>query len=97
MQHAAKVHATTACPWLKDEPGMEMTEYTLMERIGARLRIARTRRGLSLEDLTRLGFHASHISKIEHGDFDVRVGTLVRLAEAVGVHPGVLFDDGEAR
>lgn len=70
-----------------------MTEYTLMERIGARLRIARTKRGLSLEDMTRKGFHASHVSKIEHGDFNVRVLTLVNLAEAVGVRPSELLDD----
>lgn len=70
-----------------------MAESTLQKRIGERLRRARKGKGLSLEDMVRLGFSASHISRIEHGDYNIRVKTLASIATALDIHPASLFDE----
>lgn len=69
-----------------------MAEKTLQERIGRRLRIARNERGISLEGMTRLGLSGAYISKIESGEHDVRVSTLLKLASALNVTPGELLN-----
>lgn len=61
-------------------------------RVGASLRRLRARMGLRVEDLARrAGFTKGFISKIETGKSSPPIATLMRLAEALGVEPAVLF------
>jgi transcriptional regulator with XRE-family HTH domain len=54
---------------------------------------ARTRAGMTQEDVAgRSGVHPTEVSRIERGQRDPRVSTVVRLAAALGVPPGRLFD-----
>ncbi len=76
-----------------DAPGQEMAESTLQKRIGERLRRVRKSKGLSLEDMVRLGFNAGHLSRIEHGDYNIRIKTLASLAAALDIRPSELLDE----
>jgi transcriptional regulator with XRE-family HTH domain len=42
---------------------------------------------------SRSGIHTTEVSRIERGLRDPRLSTLVRLARALEVEPGQLFDD----
>lgn len=70
----------------------KMAELTLQKRIGRRVRLARQRKGVTLEGMIRMGFHGSHISRIESGETDVYVTTLLRIAGALEVEPGELLN-----
>lgn len=55
---------------------------------------ARRRLRLTQEDVSaRSGVHPTEVSRIENGERDVRVSTVFRLADALGVTPGQLLDD----
>jgi transcriptional regulator with XRE-family HTH domain len=61
-------------------------------RVGASLRKLRASMGLRVEDLARrAGFTKGFISKVETGKSSPPIATLMRLAEALGVEPAVLF------
>jgi DNA-binding XRE family transcriptional regulator len=61
--------------------------------LGENLRRARTALGLTQEEVAeRSGVHATEVSRIEAGKRDPKVSTLMRLAKAVEVPPGVLLD-----
>jgi transcriptional regulator with XRE-family HTH domain len=63
-----------------------------MEDLGANLRNARKKLGLTQEDVAeRSGVHSTEVSRIEAGKRDPRVSTLRRLAKAVEVEPGQLL------
>jgi transcriptional regulator with XRE-family HTH domain len=64
--------------------------------IGPRLRRARLRRKLSLEDLARAtGLSKGFISQVERDMTSASVASLVRLCEAVGITVGSLFQPSE--
>lgn len=60
---------------------------------GKNLRAARRRRGLTQEEVSELsGVIQSDVSLIERGERDPRASTIRKLAAAVDVSPGELFD-----
>jgi transcriptional regulator with XRE-family HTH domain len=64
-----------------------------MSALGTNLREARERLGLTQEQVAqRSGVHATEVSRIEAGKRDPQVSTVERLAKAVEVKPGRLFD-----
>jgi transcriptional regulator with XRE-family HTH domain len=66
---------------------------------GGRLRALRRERGLSQEDLSRrTGIHSPSIGRLEHDRREPRLKTILRLADGLGVPPGMLLDGlGERR
>ena len=60
---------------------------------GRALRTARIRRGLSQEQLAdAAGLHRTHISLLERGLREPRLGTLVLLSRCLGVSPGEMSE-----
>ena len=60
----------------------------LEDAIGAELRAARERQGLTQEALAfRAGVHRTHISLLERGQRTPTLGVLFRLCEGMGVDP----------
>jgi len=69
------------------------TEHAAVASLGANLRDARERLGLTQEQVAeRSGVHATEVSRIEAGKRDPQVSTVRRLAAAVEVKPGQLLD-----
>lgn len=64
------------------------TRSVLLDRASANLVAARRKAGLTQEELAdRCGLHRTEISLLERGGREPRLGTLVKLAEALGVPP----------
>lgn len=64
-----------------------------MGNLGKNLRAARKKLGLSQEAVAqRSGVQAGEVSRIERGKRDPQVSTVEKLAAAVEVSPGRLFD-----
>jgi transcriptional regulator with XRE-family HTH domain len=62
---------------------------------GSRIRRHRLASGLSQERLAeRAGLHRTYISSLERGQRNVSLQNIHALADALGVEPGVLFEDG---
>lgn len=60
--------------------------------IATRVRAVRQARGLTQEEFAELGpFDARFLRDVEGGKKDISVGTLVRLANALGVTPASLL------
>lgn len=75
------------------EAQLHRTEDCDMASLGANLREARERLGLTQEQVAqRSGVHATEVSRIEAGKRDPQVSTVERLAKAVEVRPGRLLD-----
>jgi transcriptional regulator with XRE-family HTH domain len=67
-----------------------MTEFG--ERFAANLKAARKRAGLSQEEAAfRAGLHRTEIGLMETGKRLSRIGTLLKIAGALGVKPGELL------
>ena len=65
----------------------------LADVFGANLARHRHKAGLSQEELAdRASLHRTEISPLETGIRLARIDTVVKLAGALGVHPGDLFD-----
>ncbi len=63
------------------------------QRFAVNLRQARQRRGVSQEELGFLcELHRTEISLLERGGREPRLGTIVKLAGALGTTPGELCD-----
>lgn len=61
-----------------------------IKKLGLKIKLERTKRGLSQEKLAEIaGLHKNTIGAIERGEFSVSIKTLEQLAEALGVE----FDD----
>ncbi|QGG94945.1 helix-turn-helix domain-containing protein [Actinomarinicola tropica] len=58
---------------------------------GRRVRAERKRIGLSQEGLAaRAGIHRTFVGRVERGEANVTLTTIVRLADVFGVDPGAL-------
>lgn len=69
-------------------------QHTQLAEIGGRIRKLRETRGLNLHELARLcGISASALSLIETGKRDLRITSLCRIATALRVGAGDLFED----
>jgi transcriptional regulator with XRE-family HTH domain len=74
-------------------PGSRARDKELAAAFGRRLRAARTEAGLTQEQLAgRAELHATFIANIERGYSAPSLGTLIRLASALGLRPGELVD-----
>jgi transcriptional regulator with XRE-family HTH domain len=63
---------------------------------GQRLRTLRTQRGISHARLARrTGVHVTAFARLESGDREPRLATILRIARALGVQPGALLDEPE--
>jgi transcriptional regulator with XRE-family HTH domain len=63
-----------------------------LRRLGLAVRQARTRRGWTLETAAeRMDIDTTHLAKIEAGNINLTVSTLVRVAHGLGVDVGELF------
>lgn len=73
---------------------MAGSDNTLLD-VGRRLRRVREDRGLKLHELARLsGLSAPALSLIETGQRDLRLSTLIRIADALRVPVWTLVEDG---
>ncbi|HTR75365.1 MAG TPA: helix-turn-helix transcriptional regulator [Solirubrobacterales bacterium] len=64
-----------------------------MGNLGANLKAARTKLGLTQEQVAeRSGVHPTEVSRIEAGKRDPQVSTIEKLARAVELRPGELLD-----
>lgn len=76
---------------MSDEPGS--ADRAVLRRLGLQLRVLRTARELSQEDVaTAAGLDRSYVSRIERGAHNMTVLTLARLAEVLEVPVGELLD-----
>lgn len=58
---------------------------------GDRIRLHRTRAGISQEKLgERSGLHRTYIGHVERGEVNPTLGSIVKLADALEVDPGLL-------
>jgi len=74
-----------------------MATSTTESRIGDVLKRLREQHGLSLRSLaTRVGFSASFLSQVEHGQVSPSIGSLEKIAAALGVTLADLFQATEA-
>ncbi|GAA0965716.1 cupin domain-containing protein [Acrocarpospora macrocephala] len=73
-------------------PNQHSADQT-MAQVGARIRVLRSRRGLTLKEVAeRTGISTSMLSMLERGVSNASVGTLVSVASALGLHMYDLFD-----
>lgn len=65
---------------------------------GERVRALRIKRGFSQEELASVaGIHRTYIGGIERGERNLSLRSIVRLADALGVHPRDLFVECDQR
>ena len=70
----------------------QRTDQDVAIEFGERLRARREATGRSQERLTQdAGLSWSTVSQVERGERAVRLGTLLHLAEALGLDPGELI------
>jgi transcriptional regulator with XRE-family HTH domain len=65
----------------------------VLRRFGEQVRRHRERVGVSQEALAaRAGLHRTYLGGVERGERNVSLRNIVRIAAALGVRPGELFD-----
>lgn len=71
---------------------------TICDEFGDRMRELRKAHSISQDTLAdRTGIHATAIGRLERGNREPRLTTIVRIARGLDVHPGELLDGvGEA-
>lgn len=75
-------------------PASRSRNAALAKAFGARLRSVRLDKGITQEALAHAaGLHPTYISNCERGYSAPTLETLVRIASALDVKPGVLADD----
>jgi transcriptional regulator with XRE-family HTH domain len=63
------------------------------ERLGQRVRQLRTARGWTQEELAaRASLHPTYVGSVERGERNLGLDNLIKLARALGVRPGELFN-----
>lgn len=66
----------------------------ILKRFGERVRKLRERAGLSQETLAgNAGIHRTYMGGVERGERNISLKNIVRIAEALGIHPGKLFEN----
>lgn len=66
---------------------------TLKKKFGKNLQKIREAKKMSLLDVSyNCSLDESHISKIEHGKFNISLGTIAELAKGLEIHPSKLLD-----
>jgi transcriptional regulator with XRE-family HTH domain len=71
-----------------------MTATAVLSSLGSRLRAARERQGSSLDDVSaQTGLSKAHLSRIESGERQPAIATLLTLAAALGVRVGALLGE----
>ena len=74
-------------------PEADVDLRALTAAFGKRLRKIRHSQGLSQEKLAHLaGLHFTVVARLERGEREPRLGTIIRVAEGLGVQPGELLD-----
>ena len=72
---------------------LSKSEANKLKKLGKRIRDLRLEKKMTLEDVESCGGPTwRHLIKIEHGK-NHNVTTLMKVADALGVHPGKLLDD----
>ncbi|MDI3282533.1 helix-turn-helix transcriptional regulator [Polyangium sp. 15x6] len=67
------------------------TPDPISAKIGARIRLLRAERVMNLSELAKeSGLNKGHLSSIEQGLVRINFGTLVQIAQALGVQPMIL-------
>ena len=62
--------------------------------VGGKIRVYRTKAGLTIEKLAeRADLHHNFIGEVERGNYDASVGSLVKIAKALGVRVRDLVRD----
>ena len=80
---------------MEDIQTMEKTEQ-LIKSFAARIRRLRESNGISQEAFAEAaGIDRAGYGRIERGQVDVRLSTIARIAEALGVPTQVLFEETE--
>ena len=70
---------------------MDGTAY--LQRLGMRIKVARTAAKMTQDDLAvAAGIDRTYVSRVERGEHNVTVLTLIRLADVLGVPAGELLD-----
>jgi transcriptional regulator with XRE-family HTH domain len=68
-----------------------------MQQLGGNIQRLRAKRGWTQERLAELtGFDLSYAQRVERGQINVTLGTLVAFADALGVQVGALLKPGKA-
>lgn len=71
---------------------MTKTEIEILQKFGDKLKKIRNDKSLTLRDLEAYtGIGNSMISKIERGKANITILTIIKLADALEVHPSELF------
>lgn len=74
---------------------MNLDDRRFLERLGDRLREARSTRGLTQATLAeRCGMHRTFIGSVERGVRNLSILNLRRIARVLKVNPGSLLTDG---
>ncbi len=69
-----------------------MTNQEFLKSVGMELRVARTRKGMSSEDIAELtGLSSQAILKLEKGECDSKILTYKKLADALEVKLNSVF------
>ena len=77
-----------------DTPSASSEGSLLQERVGLKLRAARRQQQFSLRALAaRVGFSASFLSQVELGQVSPSLGSLDRIAQALGMHLSDLLSE----
>lgn len=72
---------------------IDLQERQLLQQVGAHIRTVREQKGFSLLYLaSRLRTNNTTLDKIEHGEKNITMIMLLKLAAALGVKPGELLN-----
>lgn len=70
----------------------DLLEQQLLDVLAANLRVARAARGLKQEDMADLvGLNRNYLGGIERGERNITLGSLAKLAHALGYAPHELL------
>lgn len=73
---------------------MRVIEYKALLKLGRKIRSIRESKNLTLEDMEERGFPTwQHWQKIEAGQKDITLSTLIRIARALRIKSSELLQD----